>query len=242
MLPSTLAPHFPSFLARFLSPSLSPPSLSGAHVTQRSCARRIQLPEHTADRLSAQRESQTFCSLRPTRTGDDGRRKCRRRHCRAGPGGGRRGRPRAPGPRAPRARRARLRQAPRRARAAREAPRELFGERGNRFFSASTFFSDDAIGGVSLSTSTSSAQSHAALLLSRPPAAPEKNGDRNPFREQAYDQHLNMVLGDVEETATAVDVDEETFEEIIKSSKRTMPFLFVRGDGVVLLSPSGIRT
>lgn len=51
-----------------------------------------------------------------------------------------------------------------------------------------------------------------------------------------------MVLGDVEETATVIDVDEETFEEIVKTVKRTMPFLFVRGDGIVLLSPSGIRT
>ena len=104
-------------------------------------------------------------------------------------------------------------------------------------FLRSTFFSDDAIGGVSLSTSTSSAQSHAALLLSRPPAAPEKNGDRNPFREQAYDQHLNMVLGDVEEVVTTVEVDEETYEEIIKTSKRQIEMLFVRGDGVILISP-----
>ena len=35
---------------------------------------------------------------------------------------------------------------------------------------------------------------------------------------QAYDQHLNMVLGDVEETVTKVEIDEETFEEIIKVS------------------------
>lgn len=32
----------------------------------------------------------------------------------------------------------------------------------------------------------------------------------------AYDQHLNMVLGDVEEVVTSVEVDEETYEEIIK--------------------------
>ncbi len=35
---------------------------------------------------------------------------------------------------------------------------------------------------------------------------------------KAYDQHLNMVLGDVEETHTVVEIDEETFEEIIKVS------------------------
>lgn len=33
---------------------------------------------------------------------------------------------------------------------------------------------------------------------------------------QAYDQHLNMILGEVEETVTATEIDEETFEEIIK--------------------------
>lgn len=32
---------------------------------------------------------------------------------------------------------------------------------------------------------------------------------------QAYDQHLNMVLGDVEETHTSIEVDEETLEESI---------------------------
>lgn len=63
-----------------------------------------------------------------------------------------------------------------------------------------------------------------------------------PTLPQAYDQHLNMVLGDVEETATVVDVDDETYEEIVKTVKRTMPFLFVRGDGIILLSPSGIRS
>ena len=33
---------------------------------------------------------------------------------------------------------------------------------------------------------------------------------------QAYDQHLNMILGEVEETVTTVELDEETFEEIYK--------------------------
>ena len=53
----------------------------------------------------------------------------------------------------------------------------------------------------------------------------------------AYDQHLNLVLGDVEEVVTSVEVDEETFEEIIKTSKRQIEMLFVRGDGVILISP-----
>lgn len=63
-----------------------------------------------------------------------------------------------------------------------------------------------------------------------------------PIYFQAYDQHLNMILGDVEETVTTTEVDEETFEEIIKTSKRMLPYLFVRGDGVILLSPASFRT
>lgn len=35
---------------------------------------------------------------------------------------------------------------------------------------------------------------------------------------QAYDQHLNMILSEVEETVTSVEVDEETYEEIYKVS------------------------
>ena len=31
----------------------------------------------------------------------------------------------------------------------------------------------------------------------------------------AYDQHLNMILADVEETVTRVEIDEETLEEMI---------------------------
>ncbi|CAO3675027.1 unnamed protein product [Rhizopus microsporus] len=53
----------------------------------------------------------------------------------------------------------------------------------------------------------------------------------------AYDGHLNMVLGDVEETITIVDVNEETLEEVIRTVKRTFEMLFVRGDGVILVSP-----
>ncbi|KAJ9538307.1 hypothetical protein OSB04_031040 [Centaurea solstitialis] len=53
----------------------------------------------------------------------------------------------------------------------------------------------------------------------------------------AYDQHLNMILGDVEEIVTTVEIDDETYEEIVRSTRRTVPFLFVRGDGVILVSP-----
>ena len=33
---------------------------------------------------------------------------------------------------------------------------------------------------------------------------------------QAYDQHLNMILGDVEEIVTSVEIDDETYEEIVR--------------------------
>jgi len=72
---------------------------------------------------------------------------------------------------------------------------------------------------------------------------------------QAYDQHLNMILGEVEETVTVVEIDDETYEETVKarraggagvralsrarpqSTKRVVAFLYVRGDGVILVSP-----
>jgi len=54
---------------------------------------------------------------------------------------------------------------------------------------------------------------------------------------QAYDQHLNMILGNVEEVVTSVEIDEETDEEIVKKQTRQIGMLFVRGDIVVLVSP-----
>ena len=56
-------------------------------------------------------------------------------------------------------------------------------------------------------------------------------------RLHAYDQHLNMVLSDVEETVTTVEIDEETYEEVYKTEKRSIPMLFVRGDAIILVSP-----
>lgn len=52
----------------------------------------------------------------------------------------------------------------------------------------------------------------------------------------AFDQHLNMILENVEETHTSVELDEETYEQVYKQNKRTMPMVFIRGDGVILLS------
>ena len=54
---------------------------------------------------------------------------------------------------------------------------------------------------------------------------------------QAYDQHLNMVLGDVEEKTTVVEIDDETYEGIAKTMSRKLPLLFVRGDGIILVAP-----
>ncbi|KAI8823769.1 Lsm3 protein-like protein [Fimicolochytrium jonesii] len=53
----------------------------------------------------------------------------------------------------------------------------------------------------------------------------------------AYDQHMNMVMGDVEESITVVDVNEVTFDEAVRIVKRSHEMLFVRGDSVILVSP-----
>lgn len=46
-----------------------------------------------------------------------------------------------------------------------------------------------------------------------------------------------MILGQVEETVTTTEVDEETEEEITKKATRKVGMLFVRGDIIVLVSP-----
>ena len=53
----------------------------------------------------------------------------------------------------------------------------------------------------------------------------------------AFDQHLNIVLGDVEESVTSTEIDEETDEEMVRVAKRNMDMLFVRGDVIILVSP-----
>ncbi|KAK8952201.1 hypothetical protein KSP39_PZI004606 [Platanthera zijinensis] len=40
----------------------------------------------------------------------------------------------------------------------------------------------------------------------------------NDVKVHAYDQHLNMILGDVEEVITTVEIDDETYEEIVRAS------------------------
>ncbi|KAI9095180.1 hypothetical protein DFS34DRAFT_626922 [Phlyctochytrium arcticum] len=60
-------------------------------------------------------------------------------------------------------------------------------------------------------------------------------------RLHGYDQHLNLVLGDVEEQITVVDVNEDTMEETVRTVKRGHEMLYVRGDGVILVSPPSGR-
>ncbi|ORX74777.1 Sm-like ribonucleo protein [Linderina pennispora] len=56
-------------------------------------------------------------------------------------------------------------------------------------------------------------------------------------RLHAYDQHLNMVLGEVEETITIAEVSDESAASTVRTVNRKVPMLFVRGDGVILVSP-----
>ncbi|TDL29921.1 like-Sm ribonucleo protein [Rickenella mellea] len=56
----------------------------------------------------------------------------------------------------------------------------------------------------------------------------------------AYDGHMNLIMSDVEETIMLVDVDENAApgaQGRINVAKRKMEMLFVRGDGVILVSP-----
>ncbi|KAF5359048.1 hypothetical protein D9758_004755 [Tetrapyrgos nigripes] len=50
----------------------------------------------------------------------------------------------------------------------------------------------------------------------------------------AYDGHMNLILSDVEETIMIVD---EGAAGTVSVAKRKMDMLFVRGDGVILVSP-----
>ncbi|KAG7449023.1 like-Sm ribonucleoprotein [Guyanagaster necrorhizus] len=55
----------------------------------------------------------------------------------------------------------------------------------------------------------------------------------------AYDGHMNLILSDVEETIMIVDLPEGVAEGqgTVNVAKRKMDMLFVRGDGVILVSP-----
>ncbi|KAH9999793.1 like-Sm ribonucleoprotein [Russula vinacea] len=56
----------------------------------------------------------------------------------------------------------------------------------------------------------------------------------------AYDGHMNLILSDVEETimlVDAVDGAAPSGQGVVNVVKRKMEMLFVRGDGVILVSP-----
>ncbi|EAU84385.1 hypothetical protein CC1G_01381 [Coprinopsis cinerea okayama7 len=53
----------------------------------------------------------------------------------------------------------------------------------------------------------------------------------------AYDGHMNLILSDVEETIMIVDTDAPNGQGVVNIAKRKMDMLFVRGDGVILVSP-----
>ncbi|KAI0921687.1 hypothetical protein AcV5_000789 [Taiwanofungus camphoratus] len=55
----------------------------------------------------------------------------------------------------------------------------------------------------------------------------------------AYDGHMNLILSDVEETIMIVDQVEGALDgqNTVNIAKRKMDMLFVRGDGVILVSP-----
>ncbi|EPR58950.1 LSM3, U6 small nuclear RNA associated isoform 2 family protein [Toxoplasma gondii TgCatPRC2] len=63
-------------------------------------------------------------------------------------------------------------------------------------------------------------------------------GDREVVGKlHAYDMHLNMVLGDVEEVATTVTSDPLTGDEQTKKTTRRLPLIFLRGDAIILVAP-----
>ena len=55
-------------------------------------------------------------------------------------------------------------------------------------------------------------------------------------RLHAFDAHLNMVLGDAEETTSVIQTDEEGNDTVTQKT-RPLGLLFVRGDLVILVAP-----
>ncbi|EPX74026.1 U6 snRNP-associated protein Lsm3 [Schizosaccharomyces octosporus yFS286] len=56
-------------------------------------------------------------------------------------------------------------------------------------------------------------------------------------RLHAYDEHLNMVLGDAEEIITIIDEEETATGKAFKHIRKHYEMLFVRGDSVILIAP-----
>ncbi|KAJ7765066.1 hypothetical protein DFH07DRAFT_955897 [Mycena maculata] len=53
----------------------------------------------------------------------------------------------------------------------------------------------------------------------------------------AYDGHMNLIMSDVEETIMLVEGDQPGVAPTVNVAKRKLDMLFVRGDGVILVSP-----
>ncbi|CAE6392934.1 unnamed protein product [Rhizoctonia solani] len=53
----------------------------------------------------------------------------------------------------------------------------------------------------------------------------------------AYDGHMNLIMSDVEESIMIVENPENLANPNVKVAKRNVEMLFVRGDGVILVSP-----
>ena len=64
-----------------------------------------------------------------------------------------------------------------------------------------------------------------------------RNGRELRGRLHAFDQHVNLVLGEVEESITTVVIDPATDEEVAQTQTRKADMLFVRGDVIILISP-----
>jgi len=56
-------------------------------------------------------------------------------------------------------------------------------------------------------------------------------------RLHAFDEHFNIVLGEVVEEQRVLERDADTGEAVARTLRREMPLLFVRGDMVILVSP-----
>ncbi|WRT70608.1 uncharacterized protein IL334_007606 [Kwoniella shivajii] len=54
----------------------------------------------------------------------------------------------------------------------------------------------------------------------------------------AYDAHMNVVLSQVEESIHLVDVTDQGEPLPPRVERRNVEMLFVRGDGVILISPT----
>jgi len=55
-------------------------------------------------------------------------------------------------------------------------------------------------------------------------------------RLHAFDAHLNMVLGDTEETTSVVEEDANGAETVVQKT-RSLGMVFVRGDTIILVAP-----